>query len=526
MMDAQLLKTLGQIAGIGGIAIGAFLIIGRNVLAKNIFPRLQKRDATKVILSIAFMAWTIALAGIGAYVSVHEVSKADQNPPGTVDIDIGVPAQSHSQPGPVVRNGLSRPMEVRYSVSREGGVPHISPISPYLDAIKTGTTVSMVGWAPGGTPYFAWEYPRLSVKVRNSTSAPCYITEAAIEVVSSDIDMDPVLVAEGGFSGYVGIANEGWGKVVNPKATLQLSDRRGGFIKRHVMLTDHLSLDFPQCLSETELEMARQLGESRPFKASISYETENGVQKKFDCEGITNFGPPPMPFVPPSREPYDVFLPAGKEGYETIVPMSQVTPTGGIDNFEIRIGTDKSATFDLRIEFRTTSGEVIGKTSVSLSTFIARTGKIPGTVPTTKWRGIGESVVCAGMRLTLSNVRLLEKSEFDQVFLALVEVRNEGSKAVWFPAGEDAAGDEPFLQITGVSLEVNDESGGYRPREHSAEVKEQAALLKAGDSASVEFEFEKPWGDIKDILISMQLRGKRVIDEVAFQVPIGSINGK
>jgi len=49
MNDYQLIKEIGQIAGLGGVAIGAFLLIGRNIIAKNIFPQLTKQQSTKII---------------------------------------------------------------------------------------------------------------------------------------------------------------------------------------------------------------------------------------------------------------------------------------------------------------------------------------------------------------------------------------------------------------------------------------------------------------------------------------------
>lgn len=70
-MDLDLLKALGQVAGIGGIAIGAFLIICKEIVRKSIFPKFTKQQSTKVILTIAFMAWTTALAGIWAWVYVN-----------------------------------------------------------------------------------------------------------------------------------------------------------------------------------------------------------------------------------------------------------------------------------------------------------------------------------------------------------------------------------------------------------------------------------------------------------------------
>jgi len=72
-MDLDLLKTFGQIAAPAGIAIGAFLFIARDVIAKNIFPTLTRGHAYNVIIVFAFMAWSVALAGIASwtYVATH-----------------------------------------------------------------------------------------------------------------------------------------------------------------------------------------------------------------------------------------------------------------------------------------------------------------------------------------------------------------------------------------------------------------------------------------------------------------------
>jgi hypothetical protein len=37
-MDAELLKALGQVLGIGGLALGIFFLLFREVIRKSIFP--------------------------------------------------------------------------------------------------------------------------------------------------------------------------------------------------------------------------------------------------------------------------------------------------------------------------------------------------------------------------------------------------------------------------------------------------------------------------------------------------------
>ena len=66
-MEAQLLKTLGQIAGIGGIALGVFLLLFRDVIRRKIFPKLTRNQGYRVILLFMVLTWSIALVGVAAW---------------------------------------------------------------------------------------------------------------------------------------------------------------------------------------------------------------------------------------------------------------------------------------------------------------------------------------------------------------------------------------------------------------------------------------------------------------------------
>jgi len=67
-MDAEFFKTLGQLAGIGGIALGVFMYLFREVIRKSIFPKLNKKDAYKFLQLITILIWSVAIVGIGAWV--------------------------------------------------------------------------------------------------------------------------------------------------------------------------------------------------------------------------------------------------------------------------------------------------------------------------------------------------------------------------------------------------------------------------------------------------------------------------
>ncbi len=67
-MDAEIVKTFGQIAGIGGLGLVVVILIFRDIIAKSIFPTLTKDDAYRLLRLLAVFVFIIALASIGAWV--------------------------------------------------------------------------------------------------------------------------------------------------------------------------------------------------------------------------------------------------------------------------------------------------------------------------------------------------------------------------------------------------------------------------------------------------------------------------
>jgi len=67
-MDADLLKTLGEILGIGGVALGVFFLLFREIIRKSIFPTLKKDDAYRLLRLISVLVWSVAVLGIAAWI--------------------------------------------------------------------------------------------------------------------------------------------------------------------------------------------------------------------------------------------------------------------------------------------------------------------------------------------------------------------------------------------------------------------------------------------------------------------------
>ena len=100
-MELGILKTVGQIAGIGGISLGVFLLLFRDIIRKKIFPQLTKQQGFQLLILISILVWSIALAGIGAWVWSNYHSNTTTNDVITQQIDKSSTGVIHTGKGNV-----------------------------------------------------------------------------------------------------------------------------------------------------------------------------------------------------------------------------------------------------------------------------------------------------------------------------------------------------------------------------------------------------------------------------------------
>lgn len=67
-MDTGLLKTLGEVLGIGGVALGVFFLLFQDMIRKSIFPKLDKKDAYRLLRLITVSVWSVAMIGVAAWI--------------------------------------------------------------------------------------------------------------------------------------------------------------------------------------------------------------------------------------------------------------------------------------------------------------------------------------------------------------------------------------------------------------------------------------------------------------------------
>lgn len=77
--------------------------------------------------------------------------------------------------------------------------------------------------------------------------------------------------------------------------------------------------------------------------------------------------------MPPSYS-YDIFLAAGKSGYSTSKSISQEIKPGDTDHFLLRIATDKSSAFKIKLRINDARGDVRWSGSADMQLFVPRSG--------------------------------------------------------------------------------------------------------------------------------------------------------
>jgi len=70
MGAADVLKIVGQAAGIGGLALGVFLLLFRDIIRRNIFPKLPTAEAYRLLRLITIAVWSVSVIGLGAWVFI------------------------------------------------------------------------------------------------------------------------------------------------------------------------------------------------------------------------------------------------------------------------------------------------------------------------------------------------------------------------------------------------------------------------------------------------------------------------
>jgi hypothetical protein len=278
-------------------------------------------------------------------------------------------------------------LSLTYGYSREGDKVVIDYEMPYLELLAKGGLIPETEQSPR---LFDWRFPALAVKIVNNTENTLFLTEAAVEVKAAGVNREPVLMVErAGAYDRLRFWNEGWGTVVDPVMRFDVVSEEAcegkdfwpeethtleleSFAEeQQVVVTDFIPAEIldvksVQSRASMETKYACVLG-----TLAYSSEGDRDYRVRFGVL-IQLAGSLVKPPVFSSFE-YDLFLEAGRSGYTKRLALSQAIKAGEAEQFSIKVGTDRSADFELGFAFQTSTGGVVPANAVGVSIFVPRT---------------------------------------------------------------------------------------------------------------------------------------------------------
>ncbi len=81
-IDVEIINAVGQIAGIGGISLGIFLSLFKEIIKKIVFLKFKIENEVllyKLLRLVIISVWSIAVIGIGAWVFSSNKETSEQN---------------------------------------------------------------------------------------------------------------------------------------------------------------------------------------------------------------------------------------------------------------------------------------------------------------------------------------------------------------------------------------------------------------------------------------------------------------
>jgi hypothetical protein len=289
------------------------------------------------------------------------------------------------------RSRFSDPDEytLRYRYSKDAAGIRVIPDLPYLTKLRKGEPVQGFSWR---YEPFHWEFPSLAVKVLNNTRRDLLLTEVVIRVRESKLDNRPILVSATYVVNGLSIQNEGWGPVVRPQLQISL---------KHANACEQFSLGNPINVKLDSFDIGKSFSISPLVPSSLidevkkssfanppwpgytpicvhgklDFKDDLGNDDSFKFASIVVLELPAIAERPlPPTYTYDLFLKAGKNGYEERKSISQEIKPGAGDHFLIRISTDRSASFKFSMDIIAAGGAVVWTGNFDMSLLLPRSG--------------------------------------------------------------------------------------------------------------------------------------------------------
>jgi hypothetical protein len=273
----------------------------------------------------------------------------------------------------MAEQGIPEERTVSYQALIERGVSRITYASSYFDLVAAGGPVE--GFNLLGVP-FRWQFPRLSATVANNTGGVMVLSAARIEVLEAEPLNEVIPLLEDLSVERLVFRNEGWGEVIAPRVEFSIGELpRPGEISLFAPKT--VVVDMPGFGETGELPLTAHLPEALKNRSAVQVQgwLEYGApaaRKKLRFKTRVSLQVRSAVGMPPSYT-YDLMLKAGQAKVTRQLGLAQQIKPGDSDHFALRVGSDRSARYRLRIDFVTAGGQVMKGSEVLMDIFVPRT---------------------------------------------------------------------------------------------------------------------------------------------------------
>ena len=291
-------------------------------------------------------------------------------------------------------------LEVTYDYDRLGDKVRIRPNLPYLAAQRKGEPLV------GGDDEIEWRYPELSIKVVNNTSRTLFFTEVAVDVVSSEVNTEPILFIAEDTLERLDIEDAGWGEMADCQLRFGIADveaykkvdRRSPLPYKKEIGTFQGSVSVPlkaftdefiEAQHRTQTEGAAKqgqlfhtllVGERVTVYGELSY-LAKGARRALRFKTRIWTGRQPYGAAMLSEEVVGLSLEAGKSGYTKRIPISRYAKPGDVDHFTLKVLTDKSSRNQLTVTLVSADGQSLPGRKIDLETLIPRLQGVHRFIP-------------------------------------------------------------------------------------------------------------------------------------------------
>jgi hypothetical protein len=265
-----------------------------------------------------------------------------------------------------------------YDYSRKGKVVEVRPRLAYLEGVRRSN--ARIEGLVFTHQAFAWNFPRLAIRLANPSAAPIHLVEALLDVQSSEPVQEAIPVIRDMSYQSLVILNEGWQPMAQAEIEFEIAGlEEGGDVD--LFLPERVQVQVPVLETQAVVPLLKYVPERLRQEQAVRVRGQlrfgpASARRTVDFVTRVELGLRAGHGVAPTHT-YQVLLRAGETGLKRL-SLAQEIPPGSVDLFLLTLGADRACrtAFDLR--FLTLDDAEIVAERIDVEIFVPRNLKATG----------------------------------------------------------------------------------------------------------------------------------------------------